>query len=161
LIIPVDWGTGRWGIGPQINFPADSAQLGTTAWRYGFATAVLQRAFNDKVMCGLLIQQVWGETDPTRPGAVVASPITIQPVLNYALPKFFYLNIGETAFSYNWHANAWLIPIGLRVGKLWVKEKSTWNFYVEYRRNLVYKDWPGSVARNMIRFNVSYTIPVR
>jgi hypothetical protein len=161
LFIPnaTDWGTGRWGIGPQVNFPADSEQFGTTEWRYGIATAALQRAAADKMLYGVLVQQLWGETDPTRPGSTVASPITIQPVFNYALPKSFYLNIGETAFSYNWKAEAWLIPIGVRFGKLWVKESGTKNLYFEYRTSIVYDDWPGSVIKDAYRINFSYTIP--
>jgi len=160
LVIPLEWATGRWGIGPQVNFPADNAQLGTLAWRFGFATAMLQRAMNDKLLTGLLIQQLWGESDKTRPDAVVASPISIQPVLNYALPKGYYLNIGETAFSYNWQEDAWLIPLGFRFGKLFVGKKSTWNVYAEYRRSVVYEDWPGAALGHAVRVNVSYTIPV-
>lgn len=161
LGLPVDWGTGRWGIGPQINLPADSEQFGTTAWRFGFATAVLQRAMKDKVLYGILVQQTWGETDPLRPDDIIAQPITIQPVFNYALPQGYYLNIGETALSYDWQADAWLVPVGLRFGKLFIKPESTWNLYVEYRTTVVYKDWPGSALENALRLNVSYTIPVK
>jgi hypothetical protein len=161
LAVPLDWGTGRWGIGPQINFPADSEQFGTTAWRFGFATAALQRAMKDKLLFGVLLQQTWGKTDPMQPGDVVAQPITIQPVFNYALSKGFYLNIGETALSYDWQADAWLVPIGLRIGKLWIKPNSTWNLYFEYRTTVVYEDWPGSAIEDAFRINVSYTIPVK
>ncbi len=161
LGLPVDWGTGRWGIGPQINLPADSEQFGTTAWRFGLATAVLQRAMKDKILFGLLVQQTWGETDPLRPDDIIAQPISIQPVFNYALPQGYYLNIGETALSYDWQADAWLVPVGLRFGKLFIKPESTWNLYVEYRTTVVYKDWPGSALENAVRLNVSYTIPVK
>jgi hypothetical protein len=115
---------------------------------------------DDKLLTGLLIQQLWGESDPTRPDSVVASPISIQPVLNYALPKGYYVNIGETAFSYDWQAEAWLIPLGFRFGKLFVGKKSTWNVYAEYRRSVVYEDWPGAALGHAVRVNVSYTIPV-
>jgi hypothetical protein len=160
LIIPYDWGTGRFGIGPQVNFPADDEQIGSTAWRYGLATAVLQRAANDKIMTGFLIQQAWGKTDQSNPDAHVASPIAIQPVFNYSLPNLFYLNIGETAFSYNWHAKEWLVPLGVRFGRLWIGDSSTWNFYGEYRTTVVYENWPGSAYKHAFRLNVSYTIPI-
>ena len=29
LFIPVEWSTGRWGIGPQVNFPADDPKFGS------------------------------------------------------------------------------------------------------------------------------------
>jgi hypothetical protein len=160
LIIPLEWATGRFGIGPQVNFPAEKDQLGTKAWRYGFAAAVLQRLANDKIMSGILVQQVWGKTDPNRPDEVVKSPLTIQPVFNYALPGAWYINIGETAFSRDWNTGKWLIPIGIRVGKLFIGDKDTWNVYAEYRTSVVYKDWPGSAPKNSVRVNVSYTIPV-
>jgi len=159
LGIAKEWSTGRFGIGPQINFPADEEQFGTTAWRYGLATAALQRAAADKIMYGILIQQVWGQTVKDS-DATYADPITIQPVFNYALPKAWYLNIGETALSYDWLTKQWLVPIGLRVGKLLIADKHTWNFYVEYRTSLIYKDWLGSAVENAVRLNVSYTIPI-
>jgi hypothetical protein len=160
LVIPWEWASGRFGIGPQINFPAESEQLGTTAWRFGFATALLERAVSDKLMYGFLIQQLWGKTNPTDENDIVASPITLQPVLNYTLSKGFYVNIGETALSYNWQAKAWLVPIGIRFGKLWVGDRTTWNLYGEYRTAVIYEDWPGSVIQNAFRINVSYTMPV-
>jgi hypothetical protein len=154
-----EWAAGRFGIGPQINFPADDEQFGTTVWRYGLATAALQRAGNDKILLGILVQQVWGQIRPDS-DVVVANPITIQPVFNYALPKAFYLNIGETALSYDWHTEQWLIPIGIRFGKLFIGEKDTWNVYLEYRTSVVYKDWLGSALKDALRLNVSYTIPI-
>ena len=119
LFVPFEWSTGRWGIGPQINFPAESAKFGSEKWRYGFASAWLERV-GDKVLTGVLVQQIWGKTDPNDPDRQVAQPITIQPVFNYSLKNGYYLNIGETAFSYNWDADAWSIPLGLRFGKVFI-----------------------------------------
>ena len=45
-----------------------------TKWRYGFASAWLERV-GDKVMTGILVQQVWGKTDPNDPDRQVAQPI--------------------------------------------------------------------------------------
>ena len=80
LFVPFEWSTGRWGIGPQVNFPAESSKFGSEKWRYGFATAWLERV-GDKVLTGVLVQQIWGKTDPSDPDRQVAQPITIQPVL--------------------------------------------------------------------------------
>jgi len=159
LVIAKEWDTGRWGIGPQINFPADDPKFGTTDWRYGIATAILQRAANDKMMLGLLIQQIWGKAAPEDSGDT-AAPITIQPILNYSLPHTTYINIGETAFSYDWDDGEWLVPLGVRLGKLWIKESGTINLYGEYRTTVVYKDWNGSALENAYRINVSYTVPM-
>ena len=52
------------------------------------------------------------------------------------------------------------IPIAFRLGKVFVKEKHTWNFYGEYRTSLVYKGWAGSAVKNSYRINATYSIPV-
>ena len=111
-------------------------------------------------MTGVLVQQVWGKTDQMMPDAVVKSPITIQPIFNYSLPNSYYLNIGETAFTRDYVTGKWLIPLGLRFGKLFIGDRDTWNLYGEYRSSVVYKDWPGSAAAHSVRVNLSYTIPV-
>jgi hypothetical protein len=82
LFVPFEWSTGRWGIGPQVNFPAESSKFGSEKWRYGFASAWLERV-GDKVLTGILVQQIWGKTDPNDSDREVAQPITIQPIFNY------------------------------------------------------------------------------
>jgi hypothetical protein len=123
LIVPVEWATGRFGIGPQINFPADEEELGSTAWRYGFATALIQRAAQDKVLFGVLVQQSWGKTDASRPDEVVASALAINPFVTIQLGGGYYLHNGEMVLSREWTNGKWLIPIGIRFGKLWVTAK--------------------------------------
>jgi hypothetical protein len=41
-----------------------------------------------------------------------------------------------------------------------VRDKGSWNFYVEYQTSLVYDDWPGSAIDSAVRVNVTYTMPV-
>jgi len=62
--------------------------------------------------------------------------------------------------QYDWDSKEFYMPIGVRVGKVNVNPKGSWNFYVEYQTALVYDDWPGSAVKNSYRFNVSYTWPV-
>ncbi len=161
LFIPFEWATGRWGIGPQINFPAESSKFGSDKWRYGFASAWIERV-GDKVMTGVLVQQIWGKTDPNNTDRQVAQPIAIQPLFNYSLKNGYYVNIGETAFSYNWDANAWSIPLGLRFGKVFITDEgSIWNLYGEIRKTVYYGDnWPGSVLDTAFRVNLSYAFPM-
>jgi hypothetical protein len=149
LFVPFEWSTGRWGIGPQVNFPAESSKFGSEKW-------------GDKVLTGILVQQIWGKTDPNDSDREVAQPITIQPIFNYSLKNGYYLNIGETAFSYNWDANAWLIPLGVRFGKIFITDEgSTWNLYGEIRKTVYHgSDWPGSVLDTAVRVNLSYAFPM-
>jgi hypothetical protein len=161
LFVPFEWATGRWGIGPQVNFPAESSKFGSDKWRYGFASAWLERV-GDKVLTGVLVQQIWGQTDPMDPDRQVAQPVTIQPVFNYSLKKGLYINIGETAFSYDWDTEAWLIPLGFRFGKVFITDQgSTWNLYGEVRKTIYHGDnWRGSVLDTAFRVNLSYAFPM-
>jgi len=124
LFIPKAWATGKIGIGPAINLPADEEQFGTKAWRFGFAGVFLENSFEGRLMWGFLLRQVWGKTD----------------------------------LAYHWQENEWLVPLGIRLVKtIKYKRGGIWNAYAEYRTNVVYKDWPGSAASDIIRISASYT----
>ena len=157
LFIPWTWATGKVGIGPALNLPADEKQFGTDVWRYGLAGVALENSLEGRLMWGVLVRQVWGETDPNS-NKVLASPLALQPIAVYKLNDSWYLSNGESAIAYNWQKNEWLVPLGIRLGKT-IKDRKggTWNVYGEYRTNVVYKDWPGAAAKNIIRISASYT----
>ena len=69
----------------------------------------------------------------------------------------WYVSNGEAPWAYNWQEKEWLIPMGVRVGRLFKTRKGTWNGYVEYRWPIEWKDWPGAVAEDTVRVQVSYT----
>ena len=157
IFIPKAWATGKVGIGPALNLPADEEQFGTNAWRYGFAAVFLENSFEGRLMWGFLLRQVWGKTNPEN-NKVVASALAIQPILVYQLKDGWYISNGESPIAYHWQKKEWLIPMGIRLGKT-IKDKRNgiWNVYAEYRTNVVYKDWPGSAASDIIRISASYT----
>jgi hypothetical protein len=157
LFIPKTWATGKIGIGPALNLPADDKQFGANVWRYGFAGVVLENSLEGRLMWGVLVRQVWGETDPNS-NKIIASPFALQPIAVYQLNDGWYLSNGESAIAYNWQKNEWLVPLGIRLGKT-IKDRKggTWNMYGEYRTNVVYKDWPGAAAKNIFRISASYT----
>ncbi|MDX2416099.1 MAG: hypothetical protein QNK19_01415, partial [Xanthomonadales bacterium] len=157
LFIPKTWATGKIGIGPALNLPADDKQFGANVWRYGLAGVALENSLEGRLMWGVLVRQVWGKTDPNR-NKVLASPFALQPIVVYQLTDGWYLSNGESAIAYNWQKNEWLVPLGIRLGKT-IKDKKggTWNMYGEYRTNVVYKDWPGAAAKNIFRISASYT----
>ena len=157
LFIPKAWATGKIGIGPAINLPADEKQFGADVWRYGFAGVFLENSFEGRLMWGFLVRQVWGKTDPNS-NKVLASALAIQPLAVYTLKDGWYISNGESPMAYHWQENEWLIPLGFRLGKTFGDKKGgTWNLYGEYRTNIVYKDWPGSAASDIIRISGSYT----
>ena len=157
LFIPKTWATGKIGIGPAINLPADEKQFGTDVWRFGFSAVFLENSFDGRLMWGALIRQVWGKTKPNS-DSVYASAFAFQPLAVYQLKDGWYISNGESPIAYNWQAKEWLVPLGLRLGKT-IKDKrgGTWNAYGEYRTNVVYKDWPGSAASDIFRISASYT----
>ena len=108
-------------------------------------------------MWGALVRQVWGKTDANS-NKTKASPLALQPIAVYQLKDGWYVSNGEMALSYNWQEKEWLVPLGIRLGKtIKGREKGIWNVYAEYRTNIVYKDWPGAAAKNIIRIQASYT----
>jgi len=100
---------------------------------------------------------VWGKTDPNN-NSTIASPFALQPIVVYQLNDGWYISNGESPIAYNWQEKEWLVPLGFRLGKT-IKDRrgGIWNTYAEYRTNVVYKDWPGAAASDIVRISASYT----
>ena len=157
LFVPWTWKTGKIGIGPAINLPADDEQFGADVWRYGFSAVFLENSFEGRLMWGTLIRQVWGKTDPLK-NSYVASAFVFQPIAVYKLDESWYMSNGESPIAYNWQDKTFLVPLGIRLGKTIGDDKGgTWNVYGEYRTNILYKNWKGAAAKDIIRINASYT----
>ena len=157
LFVPWKWETGKIGIGPALNLPADDEQFGADVWRYGLAGVFLENSFEGRLMWGVLLRQVWGKTDPNS-NATIASALVVQPIAVYQLDEGWYVSNGESPIAYHWQDKEFLVPLGLRLGKTIPDDKGgIWNAYAEYRTNIVYKDWNGAAAKDIIRINVSYT----
>jgi len=157
LFIPKSWATGKIGIGPAINLPADEEQFGTDVWRYGFSGVFLENSFDGRLMWGVLLRQVWGETNPDN-NNTYAAPFALQPIAVLQLKNRWYISNGESPIAYNWQNKEWLVPLGFRLGRT-IKDRrgGIWNAYAEYRTNVVYKDWQGAAASDIIRISASYT----
>jgi hypothetical protein len=161
LIIPrfLDWGSGRAGIGPLVTFPGDK-DVSRDEWGGGFAAAMVNSS--GPWYYGLLFTQTWRGVDPTGlpPGSSTTNPLGIAPFLNFQLGGGWYVGNGDMVALYDWDSKKFYLPIGVRFGKVIVKEKGSWNIYGEYQTSLVYESYLGPAVKNSYRFNVSYTIPV-
>ncbi len=161
LMIPKswDWGNGRFGIGPLVTLPGDE-QVARDEWGYGLAGAVVNS--KGKWFYGVLLTQSWRAIVPETlpPGTSETNPLGIAPILNYQLGGGWYVGNGDMVANYDWNSKKFYLPIGVRLGKVFVKEAGTWNFYAEYQTSLFYDDWPGSAVDNSFRVNVTYTIPM-
>jgi hypothetical protein len=155
----MDWGSGRAGAGPLVTFPGNE-NVARDEWGYGFAAAVVNSS--GPWYYGLLFTQTWRGIDPTAlpPGKSDTNPLGIAPFLNFQLGGGWYVGNGDMVALYDWDSKKFYLPVGVRFGKVIVKEKGSWNIYGEYQTSLIYKDWLGSAVKNSFRFNVSYTIPV-
>jgi hypothetical protein len=160
LIIPKkwDWGTGRMGIGPLITAPGDK-KVAKDEWGYGFAAAWVNGKGN--WFYGALLTQSWQSIDPVAlpAGTSDTNPLGIAPIINYRLGNGWYVGNGDMTIQYDWDSKKWKVPIGVRVGKVVLKDKGSWNYYFEYQTSAVYDSWPGSAVENSYRFNVTYTMP--
>jgi hypothetical protein len=156
LIIAQQWSTGRWGVGPQINFPAAEG-FGNTNWGYGLAAAITERAMNDDLFLALLLQQTWAND---AAGVNRAAPLGINLILVYQLGDGWYIGNGDFVISYNWQDSAFRVPFGIRLGKAFIDPGTTWNLYVEYATGLYYDEWRGSVPNHAVRVNGQFQIPI-
>jgi len=161
LVIPSswDWGSGRFGIGPLITLPGDK-EVARDEWGYGLATALVNSS--GKWFYGALLTQSWQSIDPrTLPaGSSDTNPLGIAPIVNFRIANGWYVGNGDMVAQYDWDSGKFFLPIGVRVGKVFVKDTGTWNFYGEYQTSLIYDSWPGSAVDTSIRVNVTYSIPV-
>jgi hypothetical protein len=161
LIVPKswDWGNGRFGIGPLVTLPGDE-EVAKDEWGYGLAAALVNGS--GKWFYGLLLTQSWQGIDPaTLPtGQTDTNPLGIAPFLNYRLGNGWYVGNGDMVALYDWDTKKFYLPIGVRIGKVLVRDKGSWNFYAEYQTSLFYEDWLGSAVQNSYRLNVTYTMPV-
>ena len=162
LIIPkaTDWGSGRAGIGPLVTAPG-SEGVSKDEWGYGFAGAIVNNT--GQWFYGLLLTQSWRSIDPrTLPaGQSDINPLGIAPFVAYRFgTSGFYLQTADIVAQYDWNTKGFYLPLGLRFGKVFVMEKSSWNVYAEYRTSAIYESWQGPAVQNSYRLNITYTIPV-
>ena len=61
--------------------------------------------------------------------------------------------------QYDWSSKKFKVPLGVRIGKVDVRDKGTWNYYFAYQTTVVYDNYPGPAVENSYRFNVTYMIP--
>lgn len=161
LIVPKawDWGTGRVGLGPLVTLPGNK-YVAKDEWGYGLAGAYVNN--KGKFFYGLLLTQSFRGIDPrTLPaGTSDTNPLGIAPFVNYRIDKGWYVQTADIVALYSWDKNQVYVPMGVRLGKVWVGEKGSLNLYGEYRTSMIYKNWDGAAVKNSYRINLSYTMPI-
>ena len=160
LIIPKswDWGTGRMGLGPLITAPGDE-DVAKDEWGYGVAGAWVNTSGN--WFYGFLATQSWRAVDPEAlpPSESDTQPLGLAPFLNYQLGDGWYVGNGDMTVRYDWDSKEWYVPIGVRIGKVIVNPKSSFNIYAEYQTSAIYDNYPGAAVENSFRINFTLTMP--
>jgi hypothetical protein len=116
------------GLGPLINAPtASEDQTGTGRWQIG-AAAVLFNANSPKFQWGgLLTYQTDFAGDDDRDSVSVGAA---QPFYFYQLGTGWYLR-GAPIWTYNFNNDNYNVPLGLGLGKVWVRGKTVFNLFFE------------------------------
>jgi hypothetical protein len=60
---------------------------------------------------------------------------------------------------YDWDSKKLYMPIGVRFGKVIVRENSSFNIYAEYQTSLIYDEYPGPAVEDSFRVNFTLTTP--
>lgn len=113
FVTPARTGAWIWGLGPIFEFPtATDSRLGTGKWSAGPTGAVIysQGPWLNGVLASHLASFAGQHARPS------VGLTTIEPQLSYTLASGWYVQCNPT-ITYDWTADAWLVPLGLDVGK--------------------------------------------
>ncbi len=106
-----------WGLGPVIEAPTHSEDLGSDHWSAGISTVVLTMPGN--WVLGALVQNIWSIGGGSSDEADI-NKLTFQYFVNYNLDDGWYLT-STPINTADWEAdsdNRWTVPIGGGFGRL-------------------------------------------
>jgi hypothetical protein len=119
---PISLGTGTsvvWGTGPAFQFPtATNEVLGSGKYSVGPGFVVFLSDEALHITTGFLVLNLWSFAGDEERANVNA--MTLQPFLNYNLPKGWYLTTSPLMTA-NWEAeddNRWTVPLGGGIGRI-------------------------------------------
>ena len=104
----------KWGVGPNISIPTRTDDdLKGPGWGAG-PIAVLVGGFGENLSTSFITGHLWGEE-------AGFSTSMLQPMIFYNLPNAWNIHYSNI-ISYDWNAenssDAWTVPIGFAVGKM-------------------------------------------
>ncbi|MEP1354324.1 MAG: hypothetical protein ABJX32_19650 [Tateyamaria sp.] len=117
-----------FAIGPQIVAPtATDDRLGSDQWQLGFAN-VYFNARSAKTQYGYLLTWRGGVGDTNDRERVSLG--AFQPFVFYQLGGGWYTG-GAPVWTYNFRNDDYSVPLGIRLGKVFKKNKTVYNVFVE------------------------------
>ena len=145
-----------WGVGPVLQLPTDTNDLGNKNWGLGASFVVLKLEKGDPWVYGVLVNNVWSLSDSKRGGSYNNG--LIQPFVNYNFPGGLYLTSAPIA-TVDWQADSsqkWTVPLGGGIGKIFHLGKLPVNTQFGAYYNVVH---PDDGATWQIRFQVQLMFP--
>jgi hypothetical protein len=128
-----------FGVGPQITVPtASNEALGSEKWAAGLAN-VLFNASSSKFQYGYLLTWQHSFAGPSDRADVNMG--AFQPFAFYQLGSGWYLR-SAPIMVYNFENDSYSVPLGMGIGKVVVKGKKVFNFFVEPQWSVA-DDGPG------------------
>ncbi len=130
-----------WGAGAIVQMPTNSNDLGNKNWGMGPTAVVLRMKHGDPWVYGVLANNVWSLSSDNDGGAYNNG--LIQPFVNYNFKSGLYLTSAPIA-TVNWKADsdqAWTVPLGGGVGKIFHLGKLPVNTQVSAYYNVVHPDY--------------------
>jgi hypothetical protein len=123
-------------VGPMLVAPtATNSALGDGKWQLGVAGVVVHPLSGGSLIGALITYQHDVAGDKDRPGTNLGS---IQPFLSFGIGAGFYVKSGAT-WVLDFQNNAYLIPIGLGVGKVFRVGETLANASIEPQFSVYHK----------------------
>lgn len=117
-----------FAIGPQVVAPtASDSRLGADQWQLGLAN-VYFNARSPKIQFGYLL--TWRGGVGSTNGKPRANLGALQPFVFYQLGQGWYTG-GAPIWTYNFENDNYSVPLGLRLGKVFQRNKTVFNLFVE------------------------------
>jgi len=113
---PAEPGKVIWGLGPVLELPSNTNDMGTDKWSAGAGVVLLSMPGNWVV--GLLAQNLWSFAGPDSARDV--NKLTFQYFVNYNLSDGWYLT-STPVMTADWSKSSgerWTVPMGGGVGRL-------------------------------------------
>jgi hypothetical protein len=156
FLSPANPGEWIWGVGPVVQAPTDSDDLGNKNWGLGPSFVVLHLAKGDPWVYGVLVNNVWSVTSDKHGGSYNNG--LVQPFLNYNFEGGLYLT-SSPIITVDWKAdsgNQWTVPLGGGIGKIFHFGRLPVNTQISAYYNVVK---PDGAANWQLRAQVQFMFP--
>jgi len=130
-----------WGAGAIVQMPTDTNDLGNKNWGLGPTAVVLRIKHGDPWVYGVLANNVWSLSNDNRGGSYNNG--LVQPFVNYNFKGGLYLT-SAPILTVDWKADsdqAWTVPLGGGVGKIFHLGKLPVNTQLSAYYNVVHPDY--------------------